>query len=129
MNQTNYTNTHKPASASAPQAAGTGLLGMLLQATTTPQASQSGGLLGQLGAQPGLQRASGTNGLLDLLASSTDLDGDGVLDALEALLGGTIESDDQRKGGASLLEGILGEASPDALAMFSKAAANLLTSK
>ena len=97
--------------------------------TSAPQASQSGGLLGQLGAQPGAQRTSGTNGLLDLLASSTDLDGDGVPDALERLLGGTIESDDQRQGGASLLEGVLGEAGPDTLATFSKAAVKLLSSK
>ena len=119
----------QPASPPAPQDAGTGLLGMILQATTTPQASQSGGLLGQLGAQPGSQRANGTNGLLDLLASATDLDSDGVPDALEGLLGGTIESDDQRKGGASLLEGVLGAASPDTLATFSKAAVKLLSNK
>jgi len=100
------------------------VLGTLLQLFTGGRAQQAGGLLGVLGAQPQPQR--GVNSLLDTVASSVDLDGDGVPDALQKMLGGRVEDDTQKRGAATLLEHVLSQASPQDLKSFSRSVQELL---
>ena len=104
------------------------MLSGLLQILGGGQAQQSGGLLGLLGASPEPQSRSGVSSLLDSLAGNIDLDGDGVPDAIESILGNSIDSDTQRRGAVTLLEQLLNGASPEDLASFSRGAQGLLRS-
>jgi hypothetical protein len=103
-------------------------LGGLLQALGGGQASAMGGLLGLLGANPAPQRATRAGSMLDHLASNVDLNGDGGPDALQSVLGTSIDTATQRNGAATLLEQLLSNASPKDLESFSRSAQQLLTS-
>jgi len=92
-----------------------GLVGSLLgggNVQSAQQANQFGGLLGLLGACPEPQRAVSMGAVADHLASNVDLDGNGVPDVLEKMLGSSIQSDAQKNGAATLLEQLLSNASP-----------------
>jgi hypothetical protein len=88
---------------------------------------QPGGLLELLGASPEPQRASGVSSLLDLLANNSDLDGDGVPDALEHLLGSQVDTPAARTGATTLVQEVLGNASPQDLASFMQSLQGLLS--
>jgi len=79
---------------------------------------QPNGLPELLGASPEPQRASGVNSLLGLLANNSDLDGDGVSDALESLLGFQADTPTTRTGATTLVQEVLSNASPQDLASF-----------
>ncbi|MBC7264841.1 MAG: hypothetical protein H5T64_10880 [Chloroflexi bacterium] len=100
--------------------------GGLFQAPAGGPAAQPGSLLDFLGALSQSQRSTYTGQLLDSMASSADLDRDGIPDALEQVLGGSIESDRQREGAVALLESLLQNAKPEDLSSFSRAVQALL---
>jgi hypothetical protein len=55
-----------------------------------------------------------------------DLDGDGVPDALEQMLGSQVDDDTEKNGAAALLQGLLDNAGAQDLAAFSRSVQELL---
>jgi hypothetical protein len=92
----------------------------------TTVGAQSGSVLRLLGAAPHSQRAAGAGPLFDLLANNMDLDGDGVPDVLEQMLGSQADSDAERSGATALLQGLLDHASAQDLTAFSRSVQGLL---
>jgi len=88
--------------------------------------AQTGSVLRLLGTTPQSQRTVEVNPLFDVLANNMDLDGDGVPDALEQMLGSQADDDTEKNGAAALLEGLLDNASARDLAAFSRSVQELL---
>lgn len=104
----------------------TGQPGGLFQAPAGGQTAQPGSLIDLLGALPKSERSTYTDYLMDSLASSADLDQDGIPDALEQMLGRRVETDQQRNGAVALLEMLFQHARPEDLSSFSRAVQALL---
>ena len=88
--------------------------------------AQTGSVLRLLGTTPQSQRTAEVKPLFDVLANNMDLDGDGVPDALEQMLGSQVDDDTEKNGAAALLQGLLDNAGAQDLAAFSRSVQELL---